>query len=366
MAIDRQHLGGLYKKLGVTVNAELVERRSVVLDALVDGLSLDQSRSLVATVFDIAPPASSLDWFLTPLRNEEPGFAPDEIDGEVRILAASLIAARIAKSDARASALSLAVATASFGGMLDCRGDASLGVRAQRRLAELQVIPTFEEATYTPKADISATYKPAETAGANNQWLGAHAAVKKTIEESIEYTERGLLHQARQLNGLRTYVLQLEDQVQTQWWAIGGWSPGTQLPYAAQGIEEVVVRAPVELVDISHRLRSGPVAAPSLLDMVISRGRKPADVKKLLSVKGVATASPLSWRRGWVKLDTAAPYSRLTPILFALALATESNDEQDWVAQYSRKANLDVETSLSPLAMAVQIFNELLVVREYA
>ncbi|MDR8402243.1 hypothetical protein NE850_38660 [Paraburkholderia sp. USG1] len=363
MAIDTQHLGMLYKRLGMTVNADLVERRAAVLSPLETDLSVEQALPLLSILFNITPPTSALDWFLVPLREDEPGFAPDDVDGEVRVLAAATLRARITKNDETSKWVSLAIEAASFGGMLDCLGDSSLAAFAQKRLAEQQVSPSAPGATYRRRIDIATAYKPAETAGASNQWLGAHAAVKKTIEDSVEYTEQGLLHQAIQTNSLRDYVVQLEEQVQTQWWAIAGWSESAGRTYSEQTIADTVVRAAIELADICETRKAGPISAPSLLDMTIARGRKVADLKKLLTVKNIATATPLEWRRTRDQVDTTSPYSRLTPALLALALATDSNDEADWAAQFSRKLALDIEAAISPIAMATQVFREVLVAR---
>ncbi|MGA4332488.1 GTPase-associated system all-helical protein GASH [Ralstonia nicotianae] len=361
MAVDQQHLGALYRKLGMGVSSDLIERRAAVLDAFEDDATIEQSVPLVATIFDLPMPNGDLDWFLGPFRADEPGFAVDGVDEEVKLLAAALTRTHLSGDDEHSRWLSLAIDAASFGGMRSYAGDPSLITYAQQRLPAHQSGPQLSpRPTYLPKIDIEAAYKPAEVAGAQNQWAGAHAAVKKTIEDGIGYTERGLRNQTSQLASLRAYVAQLEEQVQTQWWAIAGWCQSTQGFYAAQPINEVVVRAAIDLANLCEQSTAGPISAPSLLAMTISRDRKPAQARGPVTLKSIATATPLTWRQQWQEIDGNAVYSRLTPTLLALALATDSNDEQDWEAQFSRKVGLSLDAELSPLEMATQLFKEIL------
>ncbi|MHA6889091.1 GTPase-associated system all-helical protein GASH [Ralstonia pseudosolanacearum] len=364
MAVDQQHLGALYKKLGMGVSSELIGRRAAILDAFEDETTIERSVHLVATIFDLPMPNGDLDWFLGPFRTDEPGFAADGVDEEVKLLAAALTHTHLSGDAEDSRWLSLAIDAASFGGMRLCSGDPSLITYAQQRLPVHQSGPQLlPRPTHSTKIDIEATYKPAEAAGAQNQWAGAHVAVKKAIEDGIGYTERGLRNQANQLASLRGYVAQLEEQVQTQWWAIAGWCQSTQGFYAAQPISEVVVRAAIDLADLCEQSKAGPISAPSLLAMTISRDRKPAQARGGVTLKSIATATPLTWRQQWLNIDGNAVYSRLTPTLLALALATDSNDQPDWEAQFSRKVGLSLEAELSPLEMATQLFKEIMSIR---
>ncbi|MGZ8181386.1 MAG: GTPase-associated system all-helical protein GASH [Methylobacter sp.] len=190
----------------------------------------------------------------------------------------------------------------------------------------------------------------------------AQPAVKQTIEAALDYTERGLLSQATQLNNAINYIQHLEEQTQTQWWAIAGWSESTNTPYSKQGLEEAIVRSAVELKNITLSTLAGPIAAPALFNMVLTRDRKTAQLKKL-ALKNVITATPREWRKSCLDLETKDPYARLCPIALAIGLATESNDEPDWEAQFARKVAINVTTEITPIEIATQLFRELLVLK---
>lgn len=198
--------------------------------------------------------------------------------------------------------------------------------------------------------------------GTHNNWQMAQQAVKQTIEAALDYTEQGQLSQARQLNNTIKYIKHLEEQTQTQWWAIAGWNASTNTPYAKQKLEEAIVRSAVELKNIILSTLAGPVAAPALFSMVLTRDRKPAQLKKM-ALKNVITATPREWRKSWLNIDTKDPYVHLFPIALAIGLATESNDEPDWEAQFARKVTINLAAEMTPIEIATQLFRELLVLK---
>jgi hypothetical protein len=362
MAIDKQYLGALYKKLSLQKDAQFIEQRATVLESLSDNIHKKEALSLVAIVYGIEIPEDDIKWFLSAFRQDEPGFALDGVDREVELLAAASLRNEI-HNNAEDVGLwcCLLVETANFGGLRTCKGDPMLIEYACKKLQEFQTAHNvLKKATYHTKIDISATYQPAESAGPN--WQTAQPAVKQTIEAALNYTVQGLKWQATQLNDAIDYIQHLEEQTQTQWWAIAGWSESTNMPYAKQKLEEAVVRSAVELANISASNLAGPIAAPALFNMVLTRDRKPAQLKKL-SLKTVVTATLREWRKSWLGLETKDPYTRLCPIALAIGLATESNDEPDWEAQFARKVPINLTTEITPIEISTQLFRELLVLK---
>jgi hypothetical protein len=364
MTIERQYLGSLYKKLGLQVDAQFIERRATVLESLSDKIYKKEALSLVAIVYGVEIPEDDISWFLSAFRQDEPGFASDGVDREIELLAAASLRYEIENyNDNHGLWPCLLLETANFGGLRTCKGDTTLIECARKKLQEFQITHSvLKEAVYSKKVDITASYQPAESAGPQNSWTTAQPAVKQTIQSALDYTEKGLESQATQLNNVIKHIRRLEEQTQTQWWAIAGWSESTNAPYAKQGLEEAIVRSAVELANITICSEAGPIAAPALFNMVLTRDRKPAQLKKL-PLKTVVTAAPSDWRKSWLNLQTNDPYARLTPIALAIGLATESNDEPDWDAQFKRKVDIDLMTEMTHIELATQLFRELLVLK---
>jgi hypothetical protein len=364
MAIDKQYLGALYKKLSLQKDAQFIEQRATVLESLSDNIHKKEALSLVAIVYGIDIPKDDIEWFLSAFQQDEPGFASDGVDNEVELLAAASLRQEIdSYNDDSGLWPCLLLETANFGGLRTSKGDPTLIDYARKKLQEFQTTHNvLNKATYHKKIDINTTYQSAETAGASNQWQLAHPAVKQTIEAVLGYTDQGLEWQATQLNNTISYIQQLEEQTQTQWWAIAGWSESANMPYAKQSLEEATLRSAVELANITTSTLAGPIAAPALFNMVLTRDRKPAQLKKLV-LKNVVTKTPMEWRKSWLGLETKDPYTRLCPIALAIGLATESNDEPDWEAQFARKVTIGLTTEMSPIEIATQLFRELLVLK---
>jgi len=364
MAIDKQYLGALYKKLSLQNDAQFIEQRATVLESLSDNIHKKETLSLVAIVYGVETPKDDIEWFLSAFQQNEPGFASDGVDREVELLAAASLRQEIdSYNDDSGLWPCLLLETANFGGLRICKGDPTLIEYARKKLQEFQTTHNvLNKATCYKKIDINATYQPAEAAGTQNSWQVVQPAVKQTIEAVLGYTAQGLNWQAAQLNNAINYILHLEEQTRTQWWAIAGWSESTSTPYAKQGLEEAIVRSAVELANITTSTLAGPTAAPALFNMVLTRDRKPAQLKKLV-LKNVITATPREWRKSCLDLETKDPYARLCPIALAIGLATESNDEPDWEAQFARKVAINLTTEMIPIEIATQLFRELLVLK---
>ena len=364
MTIDQQHLGVLYQKLGLGIDATLIDRRATVLTSLAGQIDKNGVLSLAAVVYGIDIPTADADWFLSGFRKDEPGFAPDGVGPEVELLAAACLHHEVAHTEDNydyVSWLCLVLESANFGGLRPSKGDINLTAFAREHLRNIQTShEVLENAKCNKKIDITLSYKPAEDAGANNQWSAGYIAVKDTINKTLVYTEGGLKLQTFQLNNVIRHIRLLEEQMQTQWWAIAGWSENLNAPYAEQRLEEAIVRSAADLAKITKHSAAGPVAAPALFQMVLVQGRKPAELKKI-GLKSVVLATPREWRKTWLDLNTTDPYARLTPLVLAIQLATESNDEPDWEAQFARKVVIDLEVEMTPVQIATQLFREILV-----
>ena len=364
MTIDQQHLGVLYRKLGLGTDATFIERKATVLTELADQIDEKSVISLAAVVYGIDIPTADIDWFLSGFRKDEPGFAPDGVNPEVELLAAACLhneVMHIKDNYDYGSWLCLVLESAGFGGLRPSKGDANLTVFAREHLKKFQTShEALEDAKSHKKIDITSAYKPAEDAGASNQWAGGYAAVKETIEKTVTFADNGLKYQASQLNNVIRHLRLLEERMQTQWWAIAGWSENSNAPYAEQKLEEAIVRSAADLAKITKHSSAGPVAAPALFHMVLTQGRKLAKLKKI-ELKSVILATPMAWRKTWLDLNTKDPYACLTPISLAIQLATESNDEPDWESQFARKVVVDLGTEMTPVQIATQLFREILV-----
>ncbi|MGZ8181385.1 MAG: GTPase-associated system all-helical protein GASH [Methylobacter sp.] len=153
MAIDKQYLGALYKKLSLQNDAQFIEQRAAVLESLSDNIRKKETLSLVAIVYGVETPKDDIEWFLSAFQQDEPGFASDGVDHEVELLAAASLRQEIdSYNDDSGLWPCLLLETANFGGLRICKGDPTLIEYARKKLQEFQITHNaLKQATYHKK-----------------------------------------------------------------------------------------------------------------------------------------------------------------------------------------------------------------------
>jgi hypothetical protein len=153
-----------------------------------------------------------------------------------------------------------------------------------------------------------------------------------------------------------------QEETDILWWLTGEQSRDLGQPLSEVGLRASCLIAPKELADKTLFVPGHP-ASRSFLARALERAKgKTSKAPTALSLADVIAATPVEWRREWMKgveLDSTGP---LLPVLSAVSASLEI-EEGDWSALWRKRTGLKKEISLSPLDLAEQVFEECLLAR---
>ena len=355
--MDKRYITSLYRKLGLNTESSVIEKQAQVVEKAFLKITLSQAQILILIAFGVNVSQDALDWLVDIAEEANPGLASSGVDGDVLVVALALLRQILENETVIAPAVALAIETVSFGGKQVCKDDAELLNFAQEKLLKMQtskseVVPVIE----LEQSSLEEELEDVDQANFAAAW----PRLREVLEE-IDARNNDVLeaHNAK-LRELIDANRALEEQLQTQWFAISKWSKTAGQPFSKLGIGEAATRAAYELAKIA-KSPVGPAAAPALLNMAL------ADVNNIheenLLFTELCVASPIIWRKSWVRSNGGVDKSKLTPIMAGLALASQADDEPDWYARFRREIGVDPQFNLSPFAFALQLFHELLVVK---
>jgi hypothetical protein len=91
--------------------------------------------------------------------------------------------------------------------------------------------------------------------------------------------------------------------------------------------------------------------------------------KKPPASVGIAEAvdsCDLEWRRNWISSLSVQDLPDLCPMLFALSKSVEVGGGEGWTAAFEHATGLSIDGKLAPVRVALQIYQEALLVRALA
>ena len=108
----------------------------------------------------------------------------------------------------------------------------------------------------------------------------------------------------------------------------------------------------------------GPFAAPAFLHKMLRlvKDRVPANVK----ISEAVDACDLEWKQKWLPTLTVQQLPEFCPMLFAIAKSVEVGGGTAWTAAYEHATGLVAHGKLAPVHLALQVYNEGLLLRALA
>lgn len=359
--MDKAFVGGLYRKLGLTVKAEEVDAVSNFVEKIQPDIGFDEALALISVVFSLPVELSKLKNVFDAAQEFIPGFGSDGINKEVELVSSLILREEIAVKSQISGAVCLAIETTNFGGMRKSSIDPSIVSFATAKLAEFQQAKSKLISYQTPEKpkDLDTKYKAAEDLSANNNWSQGWTTVKPILQDGFKFTSSVNTTMVAKYNALANYTKELEKQMQAQWFAISAWCQDGGKPLSEFSIAEASLRAGIELGKIFAG-GYGAISTPALLKLAIDNGRKLSTVKNFAFSLG-CVASTLENRKQWVKHEADENTLLLTPLLFAVVLACDNDDDDNWTRLFSKKLGFDPNFEISPYQFSLQIYKELLV-----
>lgn len=360
--MDKLYLGRLYKNIGLDTQPAIVEKRIETATPILEKLNFQQAESLVILLMSKDIDISAIQWLVDACQDNEPGFGASGVDQDVELFAAFLLKSAIEAPKTYGRMLCVAIEAANFGGHRVCKVDSKLPEVAREKLLGFQTesvpLTNMEAVDFI---DYSEEFAFVDGHAPSNQLAASWPKIKSILEGTISSTENFASSTSDKITELTAYLKRIEEQVQTQWFAIAKWSLSAKSPFIKLNVGEAATRAAYELAGMV-KTSIGPAAAPALLNMALSEALAHSQNKELTFVNA-CTSAPLSWRRAELKLETRTERIKLTPTLAAIAMANEANDEADWPVRFKRELGIDPQFNVSPFDFSVQLFHELLVLR---
>lgn len=360
-----KRLGLLYGRLGLSTDAELIERRSKGVAAVAESIERTDVLPLVRRAFGLGQPGASAD-FLTNMQDEDPTFDVEAADVEAGLLAGAILDRAIEEKGDESGIAALAVVTAAASGLRKPTGHDGLVGEAERILALVQgtSIGAPANRTYSkqPKAFLEALQLIPVHSG--NYFNQASPHVVKALEEVGKFAEAGALAAAINDNAVLAYIRRLEHELRLYWWVTGGWSADAAMPFRRMGVTEAALRSGKELADKAFN-DVGLFAAPAMLDMILERGRDAGELASA-ALSDISRTGDLSWRRDVFSTAGSGPLSDILAVSTAMHLAAESDDADDWHPRYLRITGIGVEATLDPVSLGLQLYRECLVSKAFA
>lgn len=359
-------LGVLYGRLGLSTNAELIERRGAGVAAASAALEKSEIAPLLRRAFGIGK-ASETSAFLEKIGEADPTFDVRAEDVETALLAAAVLDHVIEQEHKFCREVTLGVVTASTCGIRRPSNHDTLFSDAERMLARFQsshsAAPAYQQYS-KPSSAFTAAVESIPVSNGNQYFTHpASHNIVTAFNEIGEYAETNALAAARNDTVVLEYVRRLEKELQLYWWVTSGWSVDAAQPFAKLGVLEAALRCGMELADKTFN-QIGLFAAPAMLDMILERGRK-SDTFAPTPFQVIATTGALAWRRESFD-EGSGPLSDLLPISMCLHMAAESDDADDWHGRFQRLTGIEVGAVLDPVSVGVQLYRERLLVKALA
>lgn len=345
-------LADSYRMARLSPTPEVMGLRQSAFDKV--RLSIDGPKAVaLSRMYFGLPLSKGGEWFHSAFAENDPSFSLVDNAREAAVLAGSLLhAAALAGK----SIVGLVTLTTSAGGIRtplvcpeflqsisDGLADASIRSRKHQTLE-------FTNLKLAPKNTITA------------ESLASFSAVAQlfpTMQQLGEQAVNNSNNLANQLHPLFSSLInhnaQLREEVDILWWFVAGWSKLLDQPFSEMTPPQAAVLSGIDLSDLSQTVE-GPVAAPALLQRILSNVKKYKGARISISeiIDGFPTDKlPLLGLGNGV--DSLAD---VCPLLYGLHKTQEVGRGPAWHAAFRKNARLRETDTFAPLDLAVQMMRE--------
>jgi hypothetical protein len=254
-----------YAQAGLSPGGAIIAAREVPADRILKGLTTPRIFDLVQAYFE--QPDLDLTWLRDEFIQEDPAFSLINNQRECTVLAATILAAKIAQGNGHAI---LALLTTSvcgkrvapeFGWLLDDAKTAILSQAVSARLPK-KVEPNLKIAP-TPKLTEELAASPV------NDWPSLLTNVAKVRAEASGAGSAIVTQASAALGALESQVRYMREETQILWWLFGEHSRAFNRHFSVYSPGAAAIIAGIDLGNLTTTSVFGPVAAPAMLERVL-------------------------------------------------------------------------------------------------
>lgn len=339
-----------YAAEGISPPGEIIAARTPPAERILEEITEGQVLDLVRLYYGSRD--VDLNWFRDEFVQEDASFSLVNNERETRVLAAAILEALVTNEDCLAI---LALASGYINGhrvpaqskplvsfALECIGKQAVEDRKPRRV-EKEVVPVFNAKLGEEIAALGANNWPLLIellAKINNE-------IKAAVRNTASKTNAAVSTLQRQI-GLH------REETQMLWWLIGGYSKTLERSFSAFAPAQAAIVGAVDLGDLTSVTRLGPVAAPEMLNRIISLAKRPKGTipKDLASSVDSIDGDDLKRLRIFPDLPP-----RIAPVTSAIDLARTIGPGA-WRARFEDLTGLSATIEFEPIDLAVQLYRE--------
>lgn len=341
-----------YRVAGIQPDSENVVKRWAGVEAIVANLDTNKALDVARLFLGLTTLSTeSKDQFSSAFRKTDPAFPMRDNDLELRVLSAA-VAAHYLESQRTAAGDALALALVS---------GACVDLRPSMLLPEIVTIAKnyiFQEGQkvreHSEVPEIKGIAKgdqllaDAKTTATQNNMPALVDALAAPLQELSATVAKSANDAANHLNNA---IATLIEQTNILWWIFAGISRDRSRPYAEIEFAEACLVAGKELADLTELL-PGPVAAPAVLDKVLSVAN---GTTANVSFEAAINTADAGWKQSCIStLDVQL--DELCPIHSAFR---SSADGSAWIKAFEAVWGIQVKkANPEALALAVQMYNE--------
>jgi hypothetical protein len=349
-----------YRSAAVTPPEGLLEKRWAAVEVLAKEATRESIVQL-ARLFAL-PNAEGMvpAGFREAFKEHDEGFAYKGGGQELRVLAGAILRTVIEQNGAHAVAAALSIACGAFGPRR-----ATLPEQEHLEIAErflIVVAKGIRKPESAPSLKVSTKKKLAELLPASvfapNQTPSMHEpliAILGELGSNFSSTQKAI-------DQLTVTVAVQAEEINALWWLQTSFSRTLQKPFSHIDHTVAAIILSSELAELTT-FRPGLESTTAILAHALhlaGASRSGAGI----TIADAVNAAPREWReevRASRNLDSIAA---LCPISFALNKSLETDGPNDWLPVYKKACDVRADLPFDQLQLAVQLFRELMLVRE--
>lgn len=335
-----------YAQAGLQPTPEIIAVRQLSAARVYENAERRQLLDLVSAYYGLRP---ELTWFRDELRKEDPTFSLITGQRESVILAATILAAKVAEGDPTSI---LGIVVGSVQGKRAPVEAVWLLDEAHSAMSKNATTARIPRQFATPIRH-SITPKLADEIAAASDLAGLGQVLLKVRNESqatAEFVAKQVTDALLVLNENAGYQ---REESQILWWLFGEHSRSLNKPFGAFRPAQAALVGGIELGELSTASVLGPVAAPAVLDRVLRGAKKDSKAQPITlrtAVDGLGTDLP--------KLKSEPPERPgICPVLTALRKAKEIGGGV-WGNAFHTATGLDAGMEFEAIELAQQVYYE--------
>lgn len=356
--MSRYSFADQYRAANMAPGPEIISLRQEAVEKLLPDLDNDKLLELTRIYFGLDC-SSDNNWFRDAFLKTDPSFSLIDNKREASLLSVCLLSAALDSGKINAAFIPV---IASVSGHREPLLQPEFIQEAQQTLIDY----SFESRNNVP-ADLNKIKIPAKSKVApeldklvDEDTLTSLANI---VKSSSDEASRALNESIRQilnvLTPLANQVSELREEVSMLWWFIGNHSRILNKPFSDLDIGVAAMMAGLDLAALTHG-DSSPVAAPAILQRIINSRKKVS--KAPLTLAQTVNLLPPDLLKS---LNLPVNYGKVADfciITTAINKSQEIGQGEAWYQAFKKTTGLDAQIQLSPLDLAIQMYQETLLI----